>query len=603
MAETMSWRTLELGEEGVPQLLVKTRFDKDGYEIQLTDLSRIWGEKLRKREIVKRASDEGCSIDPSEDDQYDILLEKIGSALRGDKGTTLSLYSRNNGGALQLDLSAPLPGSLPTFVWNVKLERLPDSAVGLELVTPLVSQAARLRDQMQLLISELASKDHVIGKITDRLEASGNDLTAVFPGASGVKISRKRSQRGQLAGHVKGLADFDEQAWRASLKQGDDTPNLSSDLLNSVLDCLPLAEASVAADEWWIDLPDAAAKGNQARSRNGTSQQSQNSARELSQRQSSATNGQPTLRPEQSAEDEEFQRQGTPPQLKKNHLPADDEDGETDVTADEVTKPDELEDEETDDDDLDAAPSKAPSSQTKGRSQQQPENAAAVKASSPPPRKLGIIGGKKSRSPQPPPEPEHEAETEDEDMPAPAPEPRPKAKGKLGAFGGKKAASPQPAQPSEPDPEPVQESPPKKKSKLGAFGGASKARPASEEAPEIEKSAPKPRSKLGTFGGKSKTSTEAAPTDSPAPEQEVTTSPAKKRLGTMGGRSGSKSEDPQPVKGDPEPERQFRAPEKNQEPEEQEREDSQERADKKRERLKRELEEKSKAPVKKKRKF
>ncbi|KAF2168593.1 hypothetical protein M409DRAFT_21342 [Zasmidium cellare ATCC 36951] len=603
MVETISWRALELGEEGLPQLLAKTRLNKSGYEIQLTDLSRIWGEELGKEDIVKRAGDEGCSIDPSEDDQYDILLEKIEGALRGDKGTTLSLSSQQRGDVLQLDLSAPLPGSLPTFVWSIRLARLPDSAVGLELVTPLVAQAARLRDQMQLLIGELSSKDHVIGKITDRLEASGNDLTAVFPGASGIKLSRKKSQRGQLAGHVKGLADFDEHTWRASLKQNDGTIDLSSEVLNSVLDHLPVAKSPIPVAEWWRDLANSGARAQQLQSKSDSLYPSQNSVRQTRQQQVENTNGQPLISTEQSLGEDEFRRQVTPPKLKKAHPQPDDGDAETDTTADEAPKsqqPDEVDDEETDDDDLDAVPSKASSSQTKGRSQQQDEKPHSNDTSYAAPRKLGVLGGKKSKSPQPQPQPEPEADTEDEEEVS-APAPTPKTKGKLGAFGVKKAASPQTT--PEQEPEPVQDSPPKKRARLGAFGGSSKKAATSEEATDVEKHDTKPKSKLGTLGGRGKNSTDTAPTVSHDHEAEPPPSPAKRKLGTLGGKGGSKSEESGQVKTELETARQSRAPERKEEQEEHVREDSQERADKKRERLKRELEEKAKAPVKKKRKF
>lgn len=582
----MSWRSLELGEARLPRLLAKTTYNKNAYEIQLTDLSRVWSERLEKRDLVARAREEGCSIDPSEDDQYDILLDKIDNALKGHLGTTLDLHSDEDANTLRLTLSAPLPGSLPTFVWTIKLQRRLDSVIGTELVTPLVSQALQLRSQMQYLIDELASKDRVIAKITDRLEASGNDLTAVFPGASGIKISRKKSQRGQLASHVKGLADFDENAWRKSINQGDDTINLSSDLLNKVLEHLPVAETPAEVGNWWTDLPRAGSKGQESHAGSTTSRLNQRSARIPTQRNVTATNGHPPLSTEQSRDEDEFQRQVTPPQLKKTNETAVDED------------------EETDDDDLDAVPSTAYSSQTRGQSQQHDEKAVPT-SPAPTPRRLGVLGGKKSKSPQPelPQESQVEAEVETEDDEPPAP--KPKAEGKLGAFGGKKAASPQPAHDPEAESEPVPHSPTRQnsKTKFGTFGGASKTIAVSVQSANSENDDTRSKHKLGTFGGKSRGMAAAAPVQAEADEDEAAPSPVKRKLGRMGGRGGIKSEDSRAAEMERKIEKQSRGTEEKEQQERREREDSQERADKKRERLKMELEEKAKGPAKKKRKF
>lgn len=578
----MSWRSLELGERNLPRLLVKTRLNKDGYDIQLTDLGRIWGERIGKREIVERANDEGCSIDPSEDDQYGILLKKIESALKGDPRTTLDLHSHKDTDTLQLNLSAPLPGSLPTFVWRIMLERQPDAAIGTGLVTPLISQAVQLRSQIQHLIDELASKDRVIAKITDRLEASGNDLTAVFPGASGIKISRKKSQRGQLASHVKGLADFDEGVWRNSVKQGESSVNLSSEILSSVLEHLPVAGAAALEGDWWVDLPNPGTKGQQPRAQSAASQASQRGGTAASQHHITTANGHQPLSTEESVDEDEFQRQGTPPQLKKPDDPPADED------------------EETDDDDLDNPPSKASSSQTKGRSQQHDEP-----KSTPAARRLGILGGRKSKSPRPKPphetEPEPEAETEDEEPSAP----KPTARGKLGAFGGKRAPSPESARDPEPEPEPelVQQSPAKINSKLGTFGGSSRAAVVSVEPADLEQHDTTSKPKLGTFGGKGKGSADSASVKAEPHDDEALPSPVKGRLGRMGGKGEKKSEESNAAETQVEAQKQAREAEEKEEQERLEREDSQERADKKRERLKRELEEKAKGPTKKKRKF
>jgi hypothetical protein len=92
------WRHLRQNDERLPPLLVKASFSKNGYTICLTDLSRMWVEKLDKNAIVTRARRRNCSIDPSDDtEQYGILLEKIQNVLQQRSGTDLAISSTDNG--------------------------------------------------------------------------------------------------------------------------------------------------------------------------------------------------------------------------------------------------------------------------------------------------------------------------------------------------------------------------------------------------------------------------------------------------------------------------------------------------------------------------
>lgn len=152
-----------------PQLLMRTRFDRTGYRIQLTDLSRIWEETVSKKDIIKRAIETGCSFNPGDDDgNYDTFLKCIKRALNGDAKTTSNLRAAEPG-KLLIELSTPLSGGLSDLKWTVELDQLPESAVATEIVGPLLLQANSLQHQIQQLVEEISSKDHVIQKITDKL--------------------------------------------------------------------------------------------------------------------------------------------------------------------------------------------------------------------------------------------------------------------------------------------------------------------------------------------------------------------------------------------------------------------------------------------------
>ncbi|KAK4626448.1 hypothetical protein CLAFUW4_04902 [Fulvia fulva] len=585
MAGVSTWKLLEFGQE-LPRLLIKTRFKDNGYNIQLTDLSRIWSESLEHEDIVKRAAEEGCSIDPSENDQYQILLEKIDGAISGDKGSTIELrYDDEQHNSLSLDLSAPLPGSLPTLSWSIQLKQRDQSDIAKDLVTPLLQQANHLRHQVQFLVDEVVAKDRVIAKITDRLESSGNDLTTVFPGVSNIKTNRKRPQREQLAGHVKGLADFDEETWRASIAPKIDHFEVSPNLLNDLLSDLPAPDSSdfneSANGEWWKRLQ----HGNC-----GKIQHESHVVGDEAGKSRRSDSAQAKLSVNRSTEDKDFRKQDTPPHLShrshsRNRSTATSQDSDAAPRIAPVALAD---DEETEnEDDLDAVPSRTSSSQTNGRLQQAASQKSAIGSNTPPSKrtaKLGAIGGKrqKSASPEPAQVQRHES-----------PHPSTREKTKLGAFGGKKKRS---VTPETDDEEPIK-TPPKRKPRLGVFGGPSKECTSATEGQGLqERRLPTKNKKLGTFGGKGQGSIQRDETT----EQAVssTTSPAQRKLGTIGGRASTRTVESLPpaaqkVEEVDQDEKLSEEPEVDETPEE--------RANRKRELLRKEMQEKH--PVKKKRKF
>lgn len=560
MPASPAWKVLDLGRDISQQLLVKSRFDRSGYAIGLTDLSRIWREEITKADIVQRASDSGSSIDPGQDDeQYDIFLSKIQSALNHEDGTSLDMRAQEGDeSTLVVNVSAALPHPLSPFTWSVSLPLLEPQQLENELITPLLVQSERLQHQGEQLVHELQDKDRVISKICDRLETSGNDLTTVFPGVSNIKTSRKKGQREQLGRHVKGLADFDERSWRERNKVQSSSGQLGEVELNTVLSDLPQPAAKSANpnvdDKWWEQLSNRPAEDVTSKR---TVSAKANASRTVSV---------PIVDQDETMQDSDFQRQATPPGLRKSTspdlsqiisaTPAVVDQSDREPKADRTSHLDDGSTTEDESDDLDAGPSKPKvvkqETQVSGRQ--------AKLSPSPPPRRLGAIGGRSSQ-----PQDQHLRES-------PSPPPR-----KLGAIGGR---SPQPTAAS-----------------------ASK-----ESTPDIEPLSSKPRSTLGTIGGRATASTSAA-VESEHDKLLQSSSSKHSKIGIIGGK---KARDPSPVtasveephspgSAEQQPPSRARTPLKEATPAP--RETSRERADRKRDQLKRELEAKAKAPVKKKRKF
>ncbi|TKA25462.1 hypothetical protein B0A50_06329 [Salinomyces thailandicus] len=593
------WHVLHLDHDRLPQLLVKAEFSASGYTIYLTDTCRIWSETLTKREINKRALNRECSIDSSEgQDQFNILLQKIEDALAQKDGTTFNVTARGDD-SLILSLTAPLPHPLPEFAWQAELCLLGPEHLESQLTAPLLHQSWTLQSQVQSLIRELHEKDRVISKICDRLETSGNELSIPFPQVSGVKLNRKstRSHREQLAPHVRALGDFDEAAWKKQWqgKKGVGSERLESGLLDEAVVGLEVANGQIEKQDgnWWRLLTDSVESGGQARQQGKT-----NGSQSQSSGKSSRTLRDSTMADE-SIGDEEFQRQGTPPHLKKpTATHGSQQKDETQRVASSFTQEREPpssahgmpEDDSTEDeDDLDAPTKSSARPQKSLPSRSQRPRTTTPDTTALPLKKLGVIGGSKRQ-------------------PSPAKEPSPVQHPSLTA----KSASEKQASP-----------PPQPRSRLGVIGGKKLTSTSTTPEPKPEQAAPspsKPHAKLGTIGGKSKSSKVADHTapQSSAAEISDAPSPRKVKLGAIGGnkrgdtigssrpssRSGhAETHEARGETGFEESQRRSRKTEKEATPPP--RETSEERANRKRNELKRQLEEKSKGAnaAKKKRKF
>ncbi|TAQ91576.1 hypothetical protein B7494_g8 [Chlorociboria aeruginascens] len=554
-----TYRTLDIVIQN-SRINNRDTFTSTSYTIHLTDLTHIWSESLDRRKIVGRSLEENTSIDPSEGGQLQILLDKIKYGLGEDNDTTLTLTVNADYGrpTIVLNLEVDLPGPLEPLKWPVYLAAASPLQLTCQLTLPLLKAQHAQNREIVSLIEALREKDYVIQKLADTVETFGIELNQVFPQAGG-RTGRK-VDRQKVEGKVKGMGLFDLEIWRKGLGNDEilDTAGLLGDLFaredssgNMIRANQPTLEVS---DSWWEKI-------------RGTTF-TISDAKKLSSSKIKQESKLKKSNPKPVQEKDDFQVQATPPRAvdaKKEPIIDDSTDDDLNVPS---QKPQ-----------LSIIPDSFTSSQPL-----------------PIPKKIGTISSKMApqNPPSQPSQNNQESDTATDDEPhthreqAPikrnpspisAPIPASPKKGKLGKIGGKK----------EPPPTPV-----------------------SEPFPEHEvsslpvKAAPK-KGQLGRIGGKKK-----APTPVPEPEPEAgpstanDSSPAitpikKRKLGTIGRKASPvmKEEGSQMAKEEEERGRKEITEEVIPAREE----TSLERADRKREALRKELEMKAKAPVKKKRKF
>lgn len=195
----------------------------------------MWTESLDRRQIIKRALNEETSIDPSEDaSQMQLLLGHVEAALDGHDGAKVTVDGDGNPDRLTLSAFITLPPPLMPLQWFMRLEKAPQALFTTQFVLPTLNVCYSARFQVNSLLQHLKEKDHVINKLTDKLQADGTDLVRVFPGASTGKLGSKLSSRSVAAKSVKGLAEFDEDQWRHQVTTTDETKSDINELLSSV---------------------------------------------------------------------------------------------------------------------------------------------------------------------------------------------------------------------------------------------------------------------------------------------------------------------------------------------------------------------------------
>lgn len=554
----VKWQRLRLSNrEAIPPILFKYSSTSKGYELYITDLTNIWSERLTRQDILRKADEDDTTIDPSEDmEQFGVLLQKIEDALRSQPGSTVTL-NHSSGDLLELTTSTKLPAPLQPLKWAARLSKEPQSVATGQLLLPLIKAEADWESHQKSLIDQLHKKDWILAKLFDKIEAVGIDLSTIFPGISGLRAGQKGTTLAQAAKHIKSVAPFDEKAWLKEVSASASASGLAANILAEVSNCNgPNRSRGLGPppDKWWEKLT--VTKTTVAPIREESEPKK---GREPSKDVLEADTDTPT-----ETENDEFERQETPPRLK--HVKS------REKTPINIGQ----------DDDLGKAPLNKPSPPPRQKSSAKPSKG------------LGVIGGNKhTRAPQPSPPrasstltpqiaddqtdsgSDHESVALAPTSPTkPKPELSEKAQGKprgLGVIGGKKKQ--RQASPSEP----------RSPSTIKSPSATDQPPPATSPPTEART---KRVSKLGVIGGK--TSKSDATTSLERGPEEGNVDPSREM-------SNHSSEPPRSLSAE---RRQLKIMEQSEREEE-----GQERADRKREELKRQLEAKSKAPAKKKRKF
>ncbi|PLB33113.1 uncharacterized protein BDW47DRAFT_130224 [Aspergillus candidus] len=553
---TTIWERLRLSnDEKIPPLLYKFISTAYTYEIYITDLTNVWAEQLSRQAILRRASEENTTIDPSEDaEQFGVLLQKIRDALHGEAGSSATLNHQSRGDSLELITYTELPAPLEPLKWTLCLSKEPPSASTSQLLLPLVMAEADWESRQRALIEQLYKKDWVLGKLFDKIEAMGIDLGTIFPGTSGLRTGRKGTTLSQAARYIKGVAPFDEQVWFDEVNKSSPHLGFAANIVKAFTGASSTGSfegLDPPPDAWWEQVGTHDSPLAVPSTRKEHDQDAE--TKDVQKDDATETNA-------GTETEDEFERQETPPRLKRSREAG--------------RKPSDSTDEEETDEDT-KEPAKPPP---------QPKKAA---------KGLGVIGGRK------PPKPA---------SPEPSTQPPATTKTNKPSHPSSDAthSDDETDSASDLDAPPTRRQPPKPKSPetkthpktgLGVIGGRKKEtqKPSSPAAQKSPSKTTAQHSKLGVIGGRASRSAEPrspsthhhhhTPSQSPSPPPPSQTTKSKPK--TKPSLSPKKNQPQDPPKAEPEPEP----------------ETEQEKADRKREELKRQLEMKSKAPTKKKRRF
>lgn len=265
-----SWKPLPTKRRNADaSLYVKTLVVESSYAIYLTDLTHIWLEKLDRRAIMRRAMDENTTIDPTNGpDQLKHLLDHIEKCLHGDSGTRVVFSSKSDMQTLKLTLTSKLPAPLEPLRWPVTLKLDGQASFSAELLLPALTSLQDYRQAVDGLVSVIKEKDNVIQKLQDKLEVTGVDLRAVFPGFGLSKASKPSTA--DYHRKVPGLKEFLYESW------AQHAPGLHRDPIAHDHSPRLVGANGLSVDPWWENLPASDAEDedlvpdSQAKSNSGT---------------------------------------------------------------------------------------------------------------------------------------------------------------------------------------------------------------------------------------------------------------------------------------------------------------------------------------------
>jgi XLF-Cernunnos, XRcc4-like factor, NHEJ component len=204
-----SWRRLPITTHSAPPrpILFFTFHShaQGGLELHVSDLVHLWSAAQTSRPALHaEAARSRCPIDPSEDaDQHEVLVAKLKDALFGRDGAEVrAVLVAGDAGAdvdgddddeasmlsrFDIVTSMPLPASLGLLKWTFRMVRQGPAGLARRLVLPALRVVEASRGREEQLRRAIREKDHVIGRLIDRIEGAGMDLAMVFPGLVGAR--------------------------------------------------------------------------------------------------------------------------------------------------------------------------------------------------------------------------------------------------------------------------------------------------------------------------------------------------------------------------------------------------------------------------------
>lgn len=224
----------------------------------MTDLSNVWTEHMSRQDILNRADEDATTIDPSEDpEQFEVLLRKIGEALSGESGCTASLENGLREDSMKLTVSTKLPAPLRPLIWTIYLSKEPQSSTSQHLILPLLRAEAGWESRQRTLLDHLSKKDWVLGKLFDKIESMGIDLSTIFPGVAGLRKAHGDTLLSHAANYVKGVAPFDEQEWLDGVAKSSPDSVVAANIVAEVsgsVETREIERLGPPPDSWWVKL-------------------------------------------------------------------------------------------------------------------------------------------------------------------------------------------------------------------------------------------------------------------------------------------------------------------------------------------------------------
>ena len=252
------WQELQLPSKAeCPKLFYSFDTQDNGFSLRLTDLMAIWTCSMSDDDILKVAASQHTSIDPSESaTQLSVLISKLQQSLENGRNF-LGRDSTAREPTVRLRTTLKLPAPLKPLTWIFVVKPQPAYELAEQILRPCLHEVSISKQKIDSLRQIIKEKDHVIGRLLERVESSGTDLTLIFPGITGLKTRKNRVTISEASRHVPGMAVFDNTRWQSQFSndgyEGFDKLGLNN-LVGGCEKCF--VHTNEEHQDWIHDLPD-----------------------------------------------------------------------------------------------------------------------------------------------------------------------------------------------------------------------------------------------------------------------------------------------------------------------------------------------------------